>query len=172
MKFSHDVSCYDWTKRESRDVLYWGMAPALQILPKHSWMARASFQACRGAGVMGKMLFLSYLVGMAVFASAILVSLKCHISTHCRLDAIKGTALRWEEGVICSSPHMLLLRLIFFKKRCDLERRCTIWMMLMLQGALGVISLFIPPGRKKNESRPVTLVHRLRMQRLSGRNNK
>lgn len=61
-------------------------------------MGRASFQARWGGKGEGKnaqtMLFLSYLVRMAIFPSDILEPPKCHVSMHCCLDAIKGTALR------------------------------------------------------------------------------
>lgn len=36
---------------------------------------------------------------MAIFPSDILEPPKRHVSMHCCLDAIKGTALRWKEGV-------------------------------------------------------------------------
>lgn len=79
---------------------------------------------------------------------------------HTRLSGCyQRHCFEWEEEVICSSSHMLLLLLLFLKL-CDLERRWTVWMMHGLPRALGVISLFIPPGRKKwvqaNDSTPWT----------------
>lgn len=68
------------------------------------WMERASFQACRGEGVERKMLFLSSLVRMAVFPSDTLEPPMWHVSTHCCLDAIRGTALSDRKG---SYAHLL-----------------------------------------------------------------
>lgn len=50
------------------------------------------------------MLFWSYLVRMDIFLSDILEPPRCHVSMCCCLDAIKGTALRWEKG---SYAHLL-----------------------------------------------------------------
>lgn len=117
------------------------------------------------------MLFWSYLVRMAI-SSLIFLNHQMSCFHACCLDAIKGTTLRWEWG---SHAHLLTCCYccwVFFQKLCDLERRCTVWMMHRLQRALSVISLFIPPGRKKWVQANDSLLHGRGMQRSSGRNNK
>lgn len=87
MTSSDELSFLDRTKGEGR-YLWQQEKQAFQILAKYTslimlWMTRASFQACRGKGWREKnalpMLFLSYLVRMAISPSDILVPPKCHI---------------------------------------------------------------------------------------------
>ena len=96
--FSHDVHLCDQTKGETITVLSWGEKQVLHIFTKYKplytlWMGRASLKAGWGDRVARDMLFLSYLLRMAVFPSDILEPLEWHVSTHGCLDDIKGTAL-------------------------------------------------------------------------------
>ena len=164
MTFSHDVHLCDWTKQESITVLGGGPGSAnfhqVQI-PLYSLDGKGSTSGRLGRqGGAGHAIF--KLFGKnGCFFPLIFWSHSNGTSPHSAVWML-STVLLWVRG----RGHMLIFShaataaALFLKKLCDLERRWMVWMMHGLPRALGVISLFIPPGRKKwvqaNDSTPWT----------------